>query len=256
MQAKTDCLIFFFSFSSQRRPVRDTLGDMWSLETQSCNQTQEPWRPDSATITTTTGSCSDSGVSKKHVAVTNSNDLLVNEPQIFILPAGTLIFTISKLQHHKKSMFSSMLSLTLDLVWMVSSWPMATCVYFGASVPTGNPRETDGINQIHWSNQHVNYCQLCWKVADRFLLRWWWSVISLILNNQEGSRLSVWVCQCVQPFPKPQSFYCPRAAIFKPRICTIESLMPKEIETPFTSMNWIHFWTIKMARRRKSTSEL
>lgn len=62
-RAKTDCPLFFV-FSSQKQPIRDTLGDMWSPETLGYNQTQEPQRPDSAT--TTTGSCSDSALSKKH----------------------------------------------------------------------------------------------------------------------------------------------------------------------------------------------
>lgn len=75
MQAKTDCP-FFSLFSSQKQPVRDTLGDMWSPETWGYNQTQEPQYPDSAT--TTTGSCGDSVFSKKYLAVIYSNDLSYN----------------------------------------------------------------------------------------------------------------------------------------------------------------------------------
>ena len=80
--AKTDCpfflfFFFFFVFYSQKQPVRDTLGDMWSPETLAYNQTQEPQYPDSAA--TTTDSCSDSALSKKHLAAIYGNDLLYNE---------------------------------------------------------------------------------------------------------------------------------------------------------------------------------
>lgn len=57
-------LSLFFLFSSQEQPMGDNLGDMWSPTTQGYNQTQEPQYPDSAT--TTTDSCCDSGLSKKH----------------------------------------------------------------------------------------------------------------------------------------------------------------------------------------------
>lgn len=50
-------------FSTQNRVVRDTLGDMWSLETLAHNQTQDSERADSAA--TTTDSCRDSAHFKK-----------------------------------------------------------------------------------------------------------------------------------------------------------------------------------------------
>ncbi len=55
-------IVLFFMFSSQKQ--RETPWETWSSETLGYNQTQEPQCPDSAT--TTTGSCSDSALSKKH----------------------------------------------------------------------------------------------------------------------------------------------------------------------------------------------
>lgn len=73
-------IVFFFFFSHfihKKQPVRDNLGDIWSPETLAYNQTQEPQRPDSAA--TTTDSCRDSVLSKKHSAAIYSNDLLYND---------------------------------------------------------------------------------------------------------------------------------------------------------------------------------
>lgn len=77
MQPKTDCLFFSSHFIHKKQPVRDNLGDMWSPETLAYNQTQEPQCPDSAA--TTTDSCRDSILSKKHSAAIYSNDLLYND---------------------------------------------------------------------------------------------------------------------------------------------------------------------------------
>ena len=91
---------FFFVFYSQKQPVRDTLGDMWSPETLAYNQTQEPQYPDSAA--TTTDSCSDSALSKKHLAAIYGNDLLYNEhsgllsfPAVFLKGGATFQCIIS-----------------------------------------------------------------------------------------------------------------------------------------------------------------
>lgn len=67
----------FYVFYSQKRPVRDALGDVWSPETLGYNQTQEPQHPDSAA--TTTDGCNDSDLSKKRLAAIYSNDFLYNE---------------------------------------------------------------------------------------------------------------------------------------------------------------------------------
>lgn len=83
-------LLLFFLFS-QKQPVRDTLGDMWSPETQGFSQTQLPQCPDSAT--TTTGSCSDSVFSEKLLAVIYSNDYisstLGSQVSLLIFKGGT-----------------------------------------------------------------------------------------------------------------------------------------------------------------------
>lgn len=71
MQTKTDCSLCVL-FSSQKQPEGDTVGDMRSPETQGYSQTQEPQYPDSAT--TSTGSCIDSLLWEKLLAVIYSND--------------------------------------------------------------------------------------------------------------------------------------------------------------------------------------
>ena len=80
-QAKTDCRFFPPLVFSTENCLWETLWETWSPETLAYNQTQEPQCPDSATITTTTGSCSDSVLSKELRAVVYSNDLSCNEPE-------------------------------------------------------------------------------------------------------------------------------------------------------------------------------
>ena len=98
-------IVLFSLFSSQKQPARDTLGDMWSPETPGYNQTQEPQYPDSAT--TTTDSCSDSELSKEHLAAIYSNDLLYNEhlgplrfPADFLKGGATSVNTMMTWKQH------------------------------------------------------------------------------------------------------------------------------------------------------------
>lgn len=60
-------------FYVQNRVVRDTLGELWGLETLAQNQTQELERPDSAAAAT--DSCRDSVRLKEPDAVVYRNDL-------------------------------------------------------------------------------------------------------------------------------------------------------------------------------------
>lgn len=74
-------------FYAQNRVVRDTLGELWSLETLAQNQTQELERPDSAA--TTTDSCRDSVRLKKLDAAVYRNDLVNDDDR-----SGPFLFTV------------------------------------------------------------------------------------------------------------------------------------------------------------------
>lgn len=138
-----------FLFCSQRQPMRDTLGDIWSPETLSCNETQETKSPDSAA--NTTSSCGDSGFSKKHSAVffTVTIYSVISKP--FSFPSDLPEFE------------PFLTGITFTAIRMRHTWKLLELCAF-----------------------HVMWASFKWTaIIDEMLCgkSWWWTKFELVINN-------------------------------------------------------------------------